>query len=156
MTRSKSVLTAALAAIAIFAACKKSSNKNDSDKNDPSARTVANFSASYKLTALRVTSPIDSNAYNSLDTCDKDNLTVLSSDMTAKIEDVGVVCNPPADSSGTWSLSAKADSIYIDGAGQFIKSWDGTTLVLDGSELVNNTGFTIKLSTEATFTKQVP
>ncbi len=152
MPRLKSVLAASLAALAIFSACKKSSKNSDS--NDPSARTVANFSASYKLTALRITAPIDSNAYNGLDTCEKDNLTVLSSDLTAKVEDVGIVCNPPVDTTGTWSLSPKMDSIYINGVGQFIKSWDGSTLVLDGQQSFSNNGISISLSTEATFSKQ--
>ena len=54
-------------------------------------------------------------------------------------------------SSGTWRLSENTDSIYIGDNGGKIKSWDGTTLVITGTQDFNS----IKAATEATFKKKM-
>ncbi len=105
-------------------ACKKNDSKND-------ARTVANLSGTYKLSALVwAYGGISINVYDSLPACEKDNLIKLDTNMTATYIDAGTVCDPAEDSSGTWALSG--DSIYLGGNAGKITSFDGTKLVITG------------------------
>ena len=53
---------------------------------------------------------------------------------TASFVDAGVKCVPPSDSTGTWSLSSNTDTLYVAGSASYIKSWDGSTLVLTNAE----------------------
>jgi hypothetical protein len=121
----------ALALLLVINACSKSSGTS-------SARTVQNFSGSYNLTALTGSfSGVSINLYDSLPACDRDNVIQLNADLTAKFIDAGTVCTPPADSTGTWSLSTNTDTLYIAGSASYIKSWDGKTLVLTNAESVS-------------------
>ena len=114
----------AIALILGMTACKKSTTTSN-------ARTVQNLSGSYMITALTATlSGFTLNLYDSLPACERDNLIQLNSDMTAKFIDAGVKCVPPSDSSGVWSLSQNTDTIYLAGNASYIKSWDGSTLVV--------------------------
>ena len=93
--------------------------------------TVASLSGTYGLTALTWTyGGTTYNIYDSLDACDRDNLTRLNTDMSLNFIDAGVVCSPPTDDNGQWSLSG--DSLYFDNIATKIESFDGTTLVLSG------------------------
>jgi hypothetical protein len=124
----KNTLTAIATTILFsFGACKKSDSPS-------SAKTVQNLSGSYVLTSLIWTSNgISANVYDSLPTCEKDNILQLLTDGTAHEIDANVKCDPPEpDSVTTWNLSAKGDSLYFGGLGTFIKSWDGKTLVYTG------------------------
>jgi hypothetical protein len=125
----KMFLAAAAALFLIsFNSCKKSSSTSN-------ARTVQNFSGSYNLTALTWTAlGVTINVYDSLDACEKDNVIQLNADLTSNFIDGGIVCNPPEDDHGTWSLSANGDSLYFGSTGSYIKSWDGKTLVVTGIE----------------------
>jgi hypothetical protein len=116
----------AVAITFLLPACKKTGTTS-------SAKTVQNLSGSYKLSSLIWSSGgISANVYDSLPACEKDNIIQLNSNLTANFIDTGVVCTPSLSAQGTWSLSSKADSIYFDGQGAFIKSWDGKTLVYTG------------------------
>jgi hypothetical protein len=93
--------------------------------------TVASLSGTYGLTALTWTyGGTTYNIYDSLDACDRDNLTKLNTDMSLNFIDAGIVCSPPTDDNGEWSLSG--DSLYFDNLAVKIESFDGTTLVLSG------------------------
>jgi len=129
----KLIFTASTVALfLVINACKKSSSTNSS------ARTVQNLSGSYNLTALTAGfSGVTINLYDSLKPCEQDNLIILNSNLTAQFQDVGIVCVPPEDSTGTWSLSANTDSIYVGGTANFIKSWDGKTLMLTTAQQVS-------------------
>jgi hypothetical protein len=140
----KIVLAAsAISFILVINACKKSSSSNSS------AKTVQNLSGSYNLTALTASLlGISINLYDSLPACDQDNVIQLNTNMSAQFIDAGVVCVPPSDSTGTWSLSANADTLYVAGSANFIKSWDGKTLVLTSDEQIS--GYPVTATTTLT------
>jgi hypothetical protein len=137
----KVVIAASLISLFIgFNACSKSSS------NSSSAKTVANLSGSYTLTALTASQAgFSVNLYDSLPPCEKDNIIQLDTNLTAQFIDAGVACVPPSDSTGTWSLSANTDTIYVAGGASFIKSWDGKTLVITNQETVS--GFPVTATT---------
>lgn len=120
-------------------ACSKNSGTS-------SAKTMQNLSGSYGLTALTASFLGTSiNLYDSLPPCERDNVIQLISTGVVKFIDAGIVCVPPSDSSGTWSLSSNADTMYIAGNASFIKSWDGKTLVLTNAQVVS--GFPVTATT---------
>jgi hypothetical protein len=128
MMRYSMILTAAVILVLGFTACKKSDNKN-------SAKTVANISGTYNLTALTINlGSINFNAYDTLPDCEKDNVILLNADGTAQYVDGGITCQPPADSTAAWHLSADADSLYLGDNGTAIKSFDGKSLVVTTSQ----------------------
>jgi Lipocalin-like domain len=132
----------AFSVIAVFLvidACKKSNSVS-------SAKTVQNLSGSYSLIALTANILGASvNLYDSLPPCERDNLIQLNANGSAAFIDANTKCSPPSDSTGTWSLSANTDTIYVAGNASFINSWDGKTLVLNNSEKVN--GFPVVATT---------
>jgi hypothetical protein len=136
------VASAAIGLLLGFFACKKS-NSNSSPSN---ARTVQNFSGDYSLTALKGSIlGVTINLYDSLPPCEQDNVIQLNANMTAQFIDSGLQCNPPSDSTGTWSLSSNTDTLYVANSANFITSWDGTTLVLTGTQVVS--GFPATVTT---------
>jgi len=135
--------------ILVINACKKS----DSNSSNPSARTVQNFSGSYGITAITASVlGLNVNLYDSLPTCERDNVIQLDTNKTAHFIDAGVVCVPPSDSTGNWSLSSNTDTLYIAGTANFIKSWDGKTLVLTSVE--NITGIPVAVTATTTLAKK--
>ena len=147
--RKIAISAAAISLILVINACKKS----DSNSNNPSARTVKNFSGSYNITAITASVlGLNVNLYDSLPACDKDNIIELDSNLTAHFIDAGIVCVPPSDSTGTWSLSSNTDTLYIAGTANFIKSWDGKTLMLTSVE--NVTGIPVPVTATTTLAKK--
>ena len=131
----------ALVFLIAFNACKKSDNNNNS-----SAKTVANLSGTYGITSITANVfGASVNLYDSLPACDQDNLIQLDTNLTAHFIDANIVCVPPSDSTGTWSLSSGADTIYVAGGASYIKSFDGKTLVLTNQE--NISGFPVTATT---------
>jgi hypothetical protein len=125
------VIVSAIALFLVINACKKS----DSTSN---ARTVENLSGSYTITALTASlSGFNINLYDSLPACEKDNVIQLNTNLTAQFIDANVQCVPPSDSTGTWSLSANTDTIYVAGSASYIKSWDGKTLVTTNAAAIS-------------------
>ena len=136
--------------ILVINACKKSDSNSGSN---PSARTVQNFSGSYNLTAITANVlGVNVNLYDSLPVCDRDNVIELDSNKSAHFIDAGVACVPPSDSTGTWSLSSNTDTLYVAGTANFIKSWDGKTLMLSSVE--NITGVPIPITATTTLVKK--
>jgi hypothetical protein len=129
----KIVFTAsAIALFFVISACSKSDNKVSD------ARTVDNLSGSYTIVSLTGSAGgITINLYDSLDPCERDNVIQLDTNLIAQFLDAGVACAPPSDSTGTWSLSANTDTIYIASGASYIKSWDGKTLVTTNSVTVS-------------------
>ena len=125
----------AASAIALLLVIHSCSKKSDNPAN---ARTVLALSGSYNLKALTASVLGQTlNLYDSLPACERDNIIKLNSNLVAQFIDSGVVCVPPSDSTGTWSLSQNTDTIYIAGSASFIKSWDGKTLVLNNAEQIS-------------------
>jgi hypothetical protein len=138
--------TSAFALLLVTHACKKSSSSS-------SAKTEANLSGSYNLTAAKgVILGQTVNLYDSLPACEKDNVIQLKTGGVANFIDADSVCSPPSDSTGTWSLSQNTDTIYIGNQNYFINSWDGKTLVLYNNQ--NFTGIPFPVSVTATLVKQ--
>ncbi|HEY4154556.1 MAG TPA: hypothetical protein VGM24_03995 [Puia sp.] len=129
MMRYSTFLLSAVILFLGFTACKKSDKSN-------SSRTVANISGTYVLTALTAGQGGASfNVYDSLPACEKDNKIVLEASGNAQFIDAGpAVCSPSSDSTGSWHLSAGADSIYLGDEAAYIKSFDGKTLVVTNSQ----------------------
>ena len=147
--RKLALAAAAISLILVINACKKS----DSNSNNPSARTVPNFSGSYNLTAITASVlGVNVNLYDSLPACDRDNVIQLDTNKSAHFIDAGVACVPPSDSTGTWSLSSNTDTLYIAGTANFIKSWDGKTLMLSSVE--NITGIPVPITATTTLVKK--
>lgn len=147
--RKLALAASAISLILVINACKKS----DSNSSNPSARTVQNFSGSYNLTAITASVlGVNLNLYDSLPACDRDNIIELDTNKIARFIDAGVACVPPSDSTGTWSLSSNTDTLYIAGSGNFIKSWDGKTLVLTSQE--NITGIPVPVTATTTLVKK--
>lgn len=130
----------AITLLLVINACKKSTSSNSS------AKTVQNLSGSYNLTASTANLlGLTINLYDSLPACEKDNIIQLNTNMTAQFIDAGVVCVPPSDSTGSWSLSSNADTIYVAGSANFIKSWDGKSLITTSAEQIS--GFPVTVTT---------
>src|SRR5271154_6723046 len=128
----------------VFNACKKSDNPAPTGPSN--ARTVENFTGTYDLTALKASVlGVTIDIFDSLPACDTDNIIRLNSDLTAQFIDTGVVCSPPSDSTGTWGLSQNTDTLYVAGTANLITSWDGTTLILVGNQIVD--GFPASVTT---------
>ncbi len=126
----------------VISACSK---KNTTTSN---ARTVQSFSGSYSITSITanvVGQTVD--IYDSLPPCERDNIIQLDATGIAKFIDAGTVCVPPSDSTGAWSLSQNTDTIYVAGGASFIKSWDGTTLVLNNQETITGIPFPVTATT---------
>jgi hypothetical protein len=125
----------------VINACKKSTTSSN-------ARTMQSLSGSYNITAITadvVGQTVD--IYDSLPACERDNIIQLDATGIAKFIDGGVVCVPASDSSGTWSLSQNTDTLYVAGGASFIKSWDGTKLVLANQETITGIPFPVTATT---------
>jgi len=116
-----------VSAFILFAnACNKSGS-------DGTPITVENLAGTYALQGL-VWNYLGANinVYDSLDACEKDNLTTLGSDLSLQFIDAGTVCSPSEDGFGSWYLIN--DSLFSvsdgDTTGAEIQSFNGKTLVL--------------------------
>lgn len=139
------VLALAFSAM-MFTACKK-------DKDDePVAATKENLIGSYKLTKFEMKvsglpTPVDLYAVF-LEACQRDDVYTLSADFKVQVTDEGTKCSPLNSYQSTWSMDG--NYVEIDGYAGTVKSFDGKTLVLEGSG--SEGGFTGTAS--ATFIKQ--
>jgi len=113
----------------VFASCKK-------DKIDePVTPTKENLTGSYKLTSFTMTSGTSTlDLFLMMEACDKDDSYKLNADNSYTVKDDGIVCSPSNDyTGGSWSL-VNSTTINLDGEIGTIKSWNGKTLVLEGSD----------------------
>jgi hypothetical protein len=120
-------LVLALGLFAItFGACKK-------DKDEAVSVTKENLLGSYKLTELKLIvagQPVD--LYTTyLEACQRDDIYKLNADFTVQVNDEGTKCGQGASYSSTWELDG--NYIDIDGYSGDVKSFDGKTLVIEGS-----------------------
>jgi hypothetical protein len=135
--------------VLFFISCKKSDSGSSA-----SAKTVANLSGTYKITAINVFSMgVNFDGYAQLKDCEKDNIITLQNTLEAVFNDAGIVCSPSEESTGTWSLSSNSDSLsvyglptYPNGITGFITSWNGTTLVLTANVVVVSKPSTVTLT----------
>jgi len=113
----------------VFTSCKKD------NKNEPVTPTKENLTGTYKLTAFTMTSGTSTlDLFLMMDACDKDDSYKLNADNSYTIKDDGVVCAPSNDyTGGSWSL-VNSTTININGEVGTIKSWNGKTLVVEGTD----------------------
>ncbi len=137
------LVASAVALLLILNACSKKDNSGSTPSN---ARTVQNFSGTYKFGDIKASVlGVTIDVLDTLPACEKDNVIRLDADLVAHFVDTLVQCTPPSDSTGTWSLSQNTDTLYVAGGANFINSWDGTTLVLVGNQIVS--GFPATITT---------
>ena len=117
--------TICLLAAVLFFSCKKDPEKCTS--------SVASISGAYKITAYTYkatpTSP-DQDYYPILfpDACERDDELTFNANGTYQKTDVGVVCTPPQNDNGSWSLSG--NTLTVDGNPENIESFDCKTLIV--------------------------
>ena len=95
---------------------------------------AASISGSYKITAYTYKAgpqfpEIDymNDIFPSF--CDRDNIYKFTSNGTYQIMDIGIVCSPTGDDTGTWQFLSTA-ALKIDGDEVILESFDCKTLVL--------------------------
>ena len=103
----KIILPVLLTSIA-FASCKKDEKVCDLN--------ATNLAGSYKVTSFiykadATTPAVD--LYATADACEKDDLIIFNVNNTITFSDLGVVCSPSGNDTGTWSLSG--NSLNFDG-----------------------------------------
>lgn len=141
------VLAIAFSAM-MFTGCKK-----DKDEDGGAvAATKENLIGSYKLTKFEikvsgVPTPVDLYTVF-LEPCQRDDIYTLAADFKVQVKDEGTKCQPLNSYESTWSMDG--NYVEIDGYAGTVKSFDGKTLVLEGSG--SEGGFTGTAT--ATFIKQ--
>ncbi len=125
----KKTLTLAFAALTL-AACKKETNCE---------KTMASIAGTYSLIKLEFgTGGTFMDVTGELDACERDDQVTLNENGTSSYSDLGTVCSPSGNDSGTWSLSSSGRMTISTGGGILelsdaeITSFDCQTLVLTG------------------------
>lgn len=137
------VLAVAFSAI-LLGACKK-----DKDDDEPVGATKENLIGKYKLTSAKYKALGQEGDYvTEMEACEKDNTYELKADFSAVYADAGTKCDPEGGYATEWALNG--NSIEIDIYSGTIKSFNGTTLVVEES----GTESGITYSITATFVKQ--
>jgi hypothetical protein len=120
------VLAVAFSAM-MFTACKK-----DKD-GDSVAITKESLAGTYKLTKAKYTVlGVEADYLALMEACEKDDTYTLKADFTATRTDAGTKCNPQTTETISWTLAD--ETVMIDTYGGKIKSFDGTTLTIEGTE----------------------
>jgi hypothetical protein len=115
-----------------------SCNKDNDDVPQEITPTKENLTGTYKITAatMQVGSSAAVDIFNDnafFEACQKDDNHKLNANLTYEMEDAGTQCNPPGTYSDFWDL-VNSSTIEIDGVQGTIKSWDGRTLVVAGTD----------------------
>lgn len=121
-----------LLSVIIFSSCKKDSNCE---------RNMASIAGTYSLVKLEFGSGgIFADVTSELEACERDDRVTLNANGTSAYADLGTVCSPAGDETGTWSVSSSGRMTINSGGGILdlddaeISSFDCTTLVLTGFE----------------------
>lgn len=134
--KTKTFVSAVLLCI-LFSCKKQDDTKTNCDK------TVASIAGTYSIVKIEFgTNGIFQDATGLVESCDLDDKISLNADGTTVIQDLGIVCTPPEDSRGTWSISSSGQIIIDDNSNSGpldistadITSFDCSTLVLTGSD----------------------
>ncbi|MEO6720613.1 MAG: lipocalin family protein [Ferruginibacter sp.] len=129
-----------------------SSCKKDKDTPTNCDKTVAAIAGIYSVQKLEVgVGGVFIDVTSQLDACEKDDKLTLKADGTTLYQDLGIVCSPSGNASGTWSISSNGKMTIHDNGGSGdidtaeITSFDCTTLVLTGSDS-NSPGDQVRLT----------
>lgn len=125
----KKVFLVSFSALAVFAACRKNERL---DWNDSVVPTPENIQGVYAIKGARWGNlNVFDNSFpdaNAVRPCDKDDIYRLGPDYSFKVSDIGMVCSPTNNETGTWSL--------IDSKTLRLNHDFGTIYFFDGSKLV--------------------
>lgn len=120
-----------------------SCNKDSDDVPQQITPTKENLVGTYKISSIimQTGSSPGVDVFSSFDACEKDDLYKLNANMTYEVEDAGTECTPPNDYSDVWDL-INSTTIVIEGMEATIKTWDGQTLVVSGTDQGSTLTFT--------------
>src|SRR5688572_11483803 len=114
--------------ISISVSCKKSKDDAQACISD-----MASISGSYKITACTYKGgpqfPEIDYLHSLFDACELDDIYKFSANESYQIMDIGVVCFPSGDETGTWKLQS-GTAMIIDGDPVILESFDCKTLVI--------------------------
>ena len=128
----------------LFTACKK-------DKSASCDKTVAAIAGTYTVVKLEVgIGGAFTDVTNQLEPCQTDDKLTLNADGTSSYQDLGLACDPPENSTGTWSIDGSGKMTIDDGSNADvsmadINSFDCSTLVLTTSD-VSAPGYEFRLT----------
>jgi hypothetical protein len=123
----KKIIFTTAVLLLLFTSCKKDTSTASGTCN----KTVADIAGTYAI--LDLTSQQDA--------CEKDDRLTLNANGTSAYQDLGTVCSPSGDDSGTWSIDANGRMTIKDNGGNDdissadITSFDCHTLVLTGTDI---------------------
>ena len=104
--------------------CNKSGDEN-------CTTSAASLAGSYKVIASKykqTPAAMEEDLYAAMEACEKDDVITLKTNGTYEAKDLGAVCSPSNDDSGTWSYSGSG--LMLDGEPVTVKSFNCKTLVL--------------------------
>jgi hypothetical protein len=128
----KRYLSFSLLGLLSFTACSK-------DKDDTITLTESSIAGRFvviNVTALTGTVERDVTEFFMMD-CEKDDVITLNKNNTFKVTDEGIVCTPPTDEEGAWSLPGNG-KIDIDGEVMKVTKWDGIELHFNRQERIDD------------------
>ena len=116
--------------ISIVISCKKNKQVAATCMTD-----MATISGSYKITGCTYKGgpqfpEIDYMLTLFPDACDRDNIYKFSANGSYQIMDIGLVCSPPGDETGTWDMPAGTAMLKIDGDLVLLENFDCKSLVI--------------------------
>jgi hypothetical protein len=116
-----------LLASALITSCKKNDTKQSCSLD------MASIAGTYKITtytyrATPTSPPQDFTDVFLPNPCERDDSVTLSATGSYVYKDAGVVCSPPRDTTGTWSLTGA--TLILDGTVTTVKSFNCQTLIL--------------------------
>jgi hypothetical protein len=119
----KKIILSLVVLSAVFVSCKKDDKNCDLN--------AGNVTGSYKITGLTykantATPVVDE--YALFPACQKDDLIIFNANGTTTYSDAGVVCTPPGNDTGIWTLSG--NSISLDGDVYVVAAFSCTGMTL--------------------------
>ena len=134
--------------VLFFVSCEKDDNGTSGCQLNSTS-----FTGTYRVTAIKYkqtpTSP-EQDMYSTIysSPCETDNVYIFSNTGSYQYSDAGVVCVPPDNFTGTWSLSG--NTITIDGSNAQVSDFNCNS----GFKLVANNVFTSGDIFTATYVRQ--
>lgn len=118
--------------VTTFISCKK-------DKDDECELTTAAMAANYKVSAVRykaTATSAETDYFNAwfTDACERDDVVSLNANGTYVFTDAGVVCSPPGDDTGTWSISG--NNFITDGFSYNIDAHTCTSITVSTTNVL--------------------
>jgi len=112
------------------------------DKDDPPkgcTTDMASIAGPYKITAVSYKQTPTSAAQDYMlilfpDACDRDNVYTFNANGSYQIADVGQVCSPSGNDTGTWSLTGTSN-LQIDGDPTILESFDCKVWVVSNTDV---------------------